>query len=401
VTREVAPRTLAIALPLLGLGAYLNHYLAWIPMALLVWLALRDIRWFLALGLVGLHLLTAAQVPLPGLVLVNLLALVHIAQRRQDHPGSRGWLLIGWLGVLLVYLLVRSGTAIGMDKWLKLASRTVLVFPLAVIARKERDSEGILSCLLIASACVVFVALGVWARGDSDLFMRLRPGGLNPILLGRAAGLAVLAGIVVWRDALGSRIWFIVFFAAAVTVMFLTGSRGPILGLVAMLPIILTTISTIRERAAMVAGVGAALVAGFLVIVTMDPASRLALGHVAHATTQLRAVLWSEALADWLEAPWFGHGFGSFARLFSWSDLSVYPHNLFLELLAETGAVGAMLVLVAFVLPFTWWRRMSRGTRGLLALWVFTLLQAQFSGDLAANAEVFLLLPLVSPVDSR
>ena len=59
-----------------------------------------------------------------------------------------------------------------------------------------------------------------------------------------------------------------------------------------------------------------------------------------------REYLMPKALQIWLEYPILGIGVGDFSIAAGLGDLSEYPHNIFLEILSETGMVG----LVLFVL---------------------------------------------------
>ena len=103
---------------------------------------------------------------------------------------------------------------------------------------------------------------------------------------------------------------------------------------------------------------------------------------------------WSLAWNAFLAHPAFGIGTGSF---FSISGINRYPHNLLLEVAAELGLVG--LVLVVGFLASTW-LAMSRARtlqdRGdlqvavVIALFAAALVNAMFSGDIQTNSSVWL-----------
>ena len=73
--------------------------------------------------------------------------------------------------------------------------------------------------------------------------------------------------------------------------------------------------------------------------------------------------LWSAAVAMFTDQPWFGHGWGSYSGLLS-SYLSepngfvyFHAHNEYLEVLAESGIIGAgFIATVLFVFVRTVWR---------------------------------------------
>lgn len=68
----------------------------------------------------------------------------------------------------------------------------------------------------------------------------------------------------------------------------------------------------------------------------------------------IRIQLWAQAWAQFLESPWFGTGAGNFSLYLpeSWAGTNLqqpYPHQVLLEVLAGSGAVGSLLYLAATV----------------------------------------------------
>lgn len=115
-----------------------------------------------------------------------------------------------------------------------------------------------------------------------------------------------------------------------------------------------------------------------------------------------RAVSWSRALQGFergdLQRMLFGVGTGGFAHLERGEDARHYPHNILLEALYENGVVGALLLLFFLLIPFrllgrAWGAIRPRSSvKRLLALgcslYVFALINAQVTGDLASNEWV-------------
>lgn len=92
-----------------------------------------------------------------------------------------------------------------------------------------------------------------------------------------------------------------------------------------------------------------------------------------------RFVLYIQALQLFLENPILGVGLGGFAE----PGTRTYPHNLVLELAAETGLVGLLLwgrLILAGLLA-------ARADPFLMVLLVQTLLYASVSGGMASNYE--------------
>ena len=83
-----------------------------------------------------------------------------------------------------------------------------------------------------------------------------------------------------------------------------------------------------------------------------------------------------------------GYGFGSFGILVKGEEIRAYPHNIIFEIFVELGFLG--LIVFLFLI--------NRGFRSYFSdnlffyLFVASLLNAQFSGDLASNAYLFLFL---------
>lgn len=68
--------------------------------------------------------------------------------------------------------------------------------------------------------------------------------------------------------------------------------------------------------------------------------------NIARRTTSLRSDLWMHALQCWSENPVLGCGF---YQLGKYENLAAHPHNLFIQILSETGLIGfSFLALVIF-----------------------------------------------------
>jgi hypothetical protein len=86
----------------------------------------------------------------------------------------------------------------------------------------------------------------------------------------------------------------------------------------------------------------------------------------------------------------FGYGFGSYGLLSLGIDERAYPHNVFIEVFLELGVVG----LIAFVLLIVYGFTTRQKENIFFFLFLMSLLNAQFSGDLASNGYIFLYLLL-------
>ncbi len=106
-----------------------------------------------------------------------------------------------------------------------------------------------------------------------------------------------------------------------------------------------------------------------------------------------RESLYAAAYALGLDNPVAGAGLAAFPAL----GLGVYPHNLFLEVFCEGGALG--LALLGWVL-LTFLRSALRGRRTIngatVGAVVLVLLGSQSSGDLYDSRALFLLMIMSS-----
>ncbi len=119
----------------------------------------------------------------------------------------------------------------------------------------------------------------------------------------------------------------------------------------------------------------------------------------------MRLDLYQGALNLWASSPIWGVGTGGFAVAVTGSDfIREYPHNIVLELAAETGLLGVlafeMMIYVAFSIGLASIKNsygLARITaRYLLVSSCFALLNAMVSGDLNDNRILFTWLGLMA-----
>ncbi len=104
-----------------------------------------------------------------------------------------------------------------------------------------------------------------------------------------------------------------------------------------------------------------------------------------------RNVLWVGAIEAFWEKPILGHGIGSIFYL-----INSYAHNMFIDLLAETGVLGTgifCVLLVVFVYKITILYKTSSMYRFLTMTFICGFVMNLFSGYIWVNQQV--LLPLV------
>ena len=109
---------------------------------------------------------------------------------------------------------------------------------------------------------------------------------------------------------------------------------------------------------------------------------------------------YSTAWRLWQTRPFLGHGIGSYPLLSLGRDIRLYPHNIFLELLVETGIVGLAGFVALFFSCFrSFVMLFRRGDAFVVAAFctvVFFLMSSQLSGDITDNRYLFMSLGLFS-----
>lgn len=106
------------------------------------------------------------------------------------------------------------------------------------------------------------------------------------------------------------------------------------------------------------------------------------------------------ALALWQQSPFIGGGVGSFPVYWGVGDFRSYPHNIFLETLAELGLVGLILLLGLFAAGLRRVRlrdvRQAPWKLATLLLLINTFLNAQVTGDFSDNRPLFTAVGLLA-----
>lgn len=242
--------------------------------------------------------------------------------------------------------------------------------------------------------------------------------GSNYIALARASGLGLLAAIAfLWpterRPLVKLCLWVIA--ALQLWAALSAGARGPVIALIFLFLLFfaLSAWGFLRlriDRSALRLGV---LVFFFVALVlvrqdlfsTLLFRSQIALigGDISLAT---RLSLYQAAIDLWEKSPIWGHGPGQFGVAMAGEYVRLYPHNIILELGAETGIIGVLIFVAmigtAFTQGFISLRSGNRlaktVARYLLAINSFALLNAMVSGDINDNRMLFTFVGLIATI---
>ncbi len=308
------------------------------------------------------------------------LSLLQARTIRSWHPVI--WLLIAfvaWNAVSLLWTISVESTLLRLSTYVFLLALVWLIYQFAPLQSQQRW----LLWAYVAGSCVsVTMLLLAWHRGVgfTDGSDRYTGGGVDcnelALMLSTAiSGVFYLASTT--RGTPKSMSWLawglIPVFAFAI---FLTGSRGGVAAMVAMLLVLLLFNQQrgwkIKTLFIMFVTLSAFLVFAYAPAVLLD---RLTETSGAH-TFQMRQAYWSIGLTQWMRSPLCGVGCGAFADavMGSLSGLRPVAHNTYVSILTETGVIGLgiFIVLLLVLLRCAW--RLPPVQRGLslsmLTVWM-------------------------------
>lgn len=267
--------------------------------------------------------------------------------------------------------------------------------PFFILRRPEQRDTFIWSLAFI-SAFAVLNSLFVSPTLADDFSMRQVLEGADTIGSSRVAFSASLVFLIFAMLRGFAAIHRLAFTGVALTTAYFaisTGSRGPALSMLAALALTVTLAPVFRRYRVRAIGAMAATLALVIPIGYSSASEGLVrimgviLGE-GDTSTQAREALWSEAEKMIGEHP-FGTGWGFFE-----STQGSYPHNLILELGAETGIVVTAIFIIFIA------GSLHRGIRAattpadtvLLALLVFSFCNSMVSSDFNDNRLLIVCL---------
>ncbi len=365
-------------------------------------------------------------------VLAALNALQVIPVLRDHRPRSwsnAGLVLWGAFGVLVL-----AGVLYAPDQQLALGAAAgfwglviVPITPAALrCASEPRHIRQFLWTVFIVGVVVIILGMAQLLDGASTGGAPLVVLGSNTIAVGRAALLVPLLGLpfVLRSRTAIARVSMAILTPAAFIVAIATGSRGPLLVLLALGGLgLLDYVARPHRtdwRLATVLG-GAALATLFVTIgpglLPVQSVERFAIfaGFVegavsatpvtlpADTSSEARLGLFGVALTMFEERPILGWGVSAFATMspavLGTPAGDTYPHNAVLQVAAESGLVGLFLVIGLVSLALT--RRLPRGPAGIVRLlFLFFFLNAMVSGDILEDRMTWALLMLLLVADA-
>lgn len=259
--------------------------------------------------------------------------------------------------------------------------------------------------LATAGLTTVMAGLGVY----SYVGQRLSVMGGGPNVYGRSMVLWIVSVAFLLRCPTRGRglLWMGVLVAGTMLTI-LTASRGAAICLAIALPLLIREPGKLLSRQLLCPLMGIGLALGVIALQVhqlsspFGSAQSFVDGLLSQQHPSGRAALFSGAYLTGMKHPWFGIGLDGFRYTVN----TEYPHNIFLEVFAEGGAMGLVLLMIFIgsIVRHLWANR-RRIDGPTLSGCVAVLVAAQFSGDLFASRGVFLLallalVPTTSTNDS-
>ena len=326
---------------------------------------------------------------------------------------SRFWIIGIFILGLAITTFWSTNKVASLQKVKDLSFIIITILILAIIALREVDDiYKLIDAIANISLIIALITLGK-IYIDQGVFTARVPGvkicGIDlvtSIWYGRRTGIALLGLIVLIKRR--PNLWNISRLALLAICTLLSFSRGPILFL---LLTILIVYGLNRRNLDKKYIFRYGIIASVILIITLGIIFAFHLGKVGSRlfdfTDQnvvVRLELYKNALLTFKDHI-FGIGIGNFRSI---GVRYNYPHNMILELAAETGLIGLGIFTVMIVKSVRGLLQLVRkckenGSREedmliisySISIFIFALLNAQVSGDLKANEYVWFSIVLI------
>lgn len=333
------------------------------------------------------------------------------AQRNIDVIiASRGYLLllIVFVSIALLYVWVAGvNSEYGLDKTLLVILRGIIpVFIFRFLVQDTNDFKIIFYTFVATSLLGTAFLLTSDVRDAYAISLDQ----VNTIVAGRIVGIgAVVLGVflvsiekLTWKHYLFTSPIFL----GLIVGTLLTGSRGPLTGILATLLMFLLLSARLhswtRTSFLLLGSLLVALVLTFFVNWTpLDILSLLGQNRIISTVLYLnferfdsgRIEFYVAAIDAIFNTSAIGIGTGGFGNVMGGYIGRIYPHNIFLEITLEQGFIGltvlCTIVSTTFYRCVKIWRDLQAAPylKCVAAIWVYSLYNAQFSGDIGANYQ--------------
>lgn len=286
------------------------------------------------------------------------------------------------------------------DFWKQKATSLLLallafLYPL-VSFRKEQDFRAIYSAFLIFSIATAVCVLLLFLFGDIMLIIGTREEGSripDYLVLGEMLGLGVIASL--YRPGLLK----VLALGLCLLMLILLAARGPFIFVilsVVLYRLLVTRMKLLNPATIFFAALGAGLL--FWIAASWEGSellfARLSVDLSEDTSSMERLNAYRLAFNAFLSNPLMGIGFGGFGVYGYNLDENIYPHNIILEIAAETGIAGLVLFIAGIVFFFS--SALKKISSPMLQLFfvmfLFVFMNYLKSGGLIDGRKLFILI---------
>lgn len=181
------------------------------------------------------------------------------------------------------------------------------------------------------------------------------------------------------------------------TVCFMSGGRGAMVFIVFISGFIVYTLLKTRKKNRFVYFllICAILLIFLLIFNRLNIADSAGFNRVVNGLTKddIRIGLKETAIASFWDSPVFGHGIGSV-----WWEVGYYTHNVFLDLLVETGIIGTLVFVFCYAKVFLrLWKLSMVNNTMLFILFIFLeiTVETAFSGYWISSYALWMVFSMM------
>jgi hypothetical protein len=299
---------------------------------------------------------------------LGLLLFITMIRRGNDTlPPFYHLLPLLFIFSILLFIGLIQSTALpyGFQKASRFFIFNILLFIATIVIIK--DTKDITRTLAITIGFSFVFATIMFYEGFQSLMsgdlhgliVRMTILGANPIPSARIFSLTFLILLVAayYTNRRRNKIIFYLLSGYFLIALIVTNTRGPLISTITAVLIFVLFLSEMKFRAIAIyfCLFIAAILVAFMFLPDFVTSRYEALAEVGSVqggeinTVSSRLLMWSMAFSAAVESVpkfLFGHGTGSFASLFHFTDIRWYPHNIFAEIVYELGAIGLIVFLL-------------------------------------------------------
>ena len=321
--------------------------------------------------------------------------------------------LVILIGIILLFQSFRSPSrSYGLSKSLLYFVYNFLFFliPYKFLIKKDAlkkfyTSGSILGIILMLLSFFSIIKYKI------NIGSRFDPTGEDSIIwFGRMIGLSMIFFHYSLLEKRGILQKLFYFFSIVFTLFFLNlaGARGPFISLVLSFIIYFLIFNKTNIKNKLLY-FSLFLIIGYFSITILVPniiGRFIVLRHDYSSLARIYSAI--QSFHYFLKNPLFGWGTGSFSALVN--EVIKYPHNIFLELAMETGIIGLIIFIVFvyyFLSKFFHLKKSIDKNEEInllsisLLIFLFSLFNAQFSGDITHNPLIWFAGGTIAVIDLR